>query len=232
MALLGIAAGAQAQIAPMVYVGSQIISDGTYEAGDIPALTEGVVTYDGSQKLLTLENATISETGTCGLRINFPGLTIKIIGQCSITSNSYGFYFEGSTTIDGNGNGKLEVTGTYGGIALLNDCTLTISNGADVSAEGDAYGIMGVSSGAKLEMTGELTQLWFKGQSACIKDIDLSVGPLKNGYAIHYPTGATYQASTNTIYDADGKEVKNKFVLIQKGIGIYDLNFPDLNFRN
>ena len=59
MALLGIAAGAQAQIAPMVYVGSQIISDGTYEAGDIPALVEGFVTYDGSQKLLTLnpENA-------------------------------------------------------------------------------------------------------------------------------------------------------------------------------
>ena len=232
MALLGIAAGAQAQIAPMVYVGSQIISDGTYEAGDIPALVEGFVTYDGSQKLLTLENATISETGSCGLRVNFPGLTIKIIGQCSITSNSYGFYFEGSTTIDGNGNGKLELKGTYGGIALLNDCTLTISNGADVSAEGDAYGIMGASSGAKLEMTGESTVLWFNGQSACIKDIDLSVGPLKNGYAIYYPAGATYLASTNTIYDADGKEVKNKWVLFQKGIGIYDLNFPDLNFRN
>ena len=44
MALLGIALGAQAQIAPMVYVGSQIISDGTYEAGDIPALIEGIVT--------------------------------------------------------------------------------------------------------------------------------------------------------------------------------------------
>ena len=182
--------------------------------------------------MLTLENATISETGSCGLRVNFPGLTIKIIGQCSITSNSYGFYFEGSTTIDGNGNGKLELKGTYGGIALLNDCTLTISNGADVSAEGDAYGIMGASSGAKLEMTGESTVLWFKGQSACIKDIDLSVGPLKNGYAIYYPAGATYQASTNTIYDADGKEVKNKWVLFQKGIGIYDLNFPDAYFRN
>ena len=52
IAVFGIAAGAQAQSANSVYVGTQSLSDGTYEAGDLTALAEGSITYNSSQKLL------------------------------------------------------------------------------------------------------------------------------------------------------------------------------------
>ena len=238
IALLGIATGAQAQSVNMVYVGSQPLSDGTYTSDDLTDLTEGTITYDSSQKLVTLNNAVVNNTSGNGIQITVSELTVKTIGECIITASQFGLDLHTSITIDGNGSStanKLEITSSEkSGIHLYSgNCTLTICNNANVSAEGMEYGICGNSSNpSKLAMTGKYTQLWFKGSTACIKDIDLSDGPLNNGFAIYYPVGTTYQASTNTIVDAGSNEVKDKWVLFQEGIGIYGLNFPDENFRN
>ena len=238
MALLGIAAGAQAQSGTVVAVGTQSLSNGTYYADDLPALIEGSITYDSSQKLLTLDNAVINVTNgnSDGISTDISGLTIKTIGECVINATKRGLFLMGSITIDGNGSAvanKLEITssGTAGIEFYTGGCTLTLSNDANVSAEGDWYGIYGNSNPSKVAMTGIYTQLWLKGGTACIKNMDLK-DLLKSGYAIDFPVGAKYKASTRTIVDADGNEVKEKWVLFQKGIAIDEENFPDENFRN
>ena len=238
IAVFGIAAGAQAQSANSVYVGTQSLSDGTYEAGDLTALAEGSITYNSSQKLLTLNNAVINNASGNGLRITLSGLTVKTIGECVINASNYGLDLYTSVTIDGNGSSaanKLEITssGKSGIHFYTGGCTLTLSNDANVSSEGKEYGIVGKSSSpSKLAMTGQYTQLWFKGGTSSIKDMDLSDGPQRHGFAIYQPIGAKYQASTKTIVDTNGNEVKDKWVLFQKGIAIDEANFPDENFRN
>ena len=238
IAVFGIAAGAQAQSANSVYVGTQSLSDGTYEAGDLTALAEGSITYNSSQKLLTLNNAVINNASGNGLRITLSGLTVKTIGECVINASNYGLDLYTSVTIDGNGSSaanKLEITssGKSGIHFYTGGCTLTLSNDANVSSEGKEYGIVGKSSSpSKLAMTGQYTQLWFKGGTSSIKDMDLSDGPQRHGFAIYQPVGAKYQASTKTIVDTNGNEVKDKWVLFQKGIAIDEANFPDENFRN
>ena len=238
IAVFGIAAGAQAQSANSVYVGTQSLSDGTYEASDLTALAEGSITYNSSQKLLTLNNAVINNASGNGLRITLSGLTVKTIGECVINASNYGLDLYTSVTIDGNGSSaanKLEITssGKSGIHFYTGGCTLTLSNDANVSSEGKEYGIVGKSSSpSKLAMTGQYTQLWFKGGTSSIKDMDLSDGPQRHGFAIYQPVGAKYQASTKTIVDTNGNEVKDKWVLFQKGIAIDEANFPDENFRN
>ena len=239
MALLGIALGAQAQSANSVYVGSQALSNGTYGAGDLTALTEGSITYNSSQKLLTLNNAVINNESGYGLRITVPGLTVKLVGVSVINASNYGLDLYGGTgiiTIDGDGSSaaSLEIKSSNKSGIHFYSGTLTICNDAKVSAEGKEYGLCGRGSGVfgKLVMTGQYTQLWFMGGTASIKDMDLSDGPQKHGYYISLPVGAKYQASTKTIVDADGNEVKGQWVLFQKGVAIDEENFPDNNFRN
>ena len=236
IALLGIAAGAQAQSANSVYVGTQSLSDGTYTSSDLTALTEGSITYDSSQGLLTLNNAVINNESGNGLRITVPDLTVKLKGDSYINTSGYGLDLYSSVTIDGKGREYLDnltIKSKSSGIHFYNSSlTLTISNGAKVYAEGTEYGIVGKSGRPdKLAMTDKYTQLHIKGGTACIKNMDLSDGPQKHGFFIYRPKGAKYQAGTQTIVDADGNEVKGQWVIF-KNITIDAENFPDENFRN
>ena len=239
IALLGIAAGAQAETTPLVLVGSQSLSDGTYEAGDLTALTEGSITYDSSQKLLTLDNATII-TEYDGIRITVSGLTVKLKGDNYINSRGAGLHLYSDVTIEGNGREYLDnltITSKCYGISLYNSnggrLILTISNGAKVFAEGTDYGISGTRYYSdRLAMTDKYTQLHIKGGTACINYMNLSDGPQKHGFFIYRPKGAKYQDRNETIVDADGKEVKGQWVIFQKGVSIDEGNFPDKNFRN
>ena len=158
IALLGIAAGAQAQSANSVYVGTQSLSDGTYTSSDLTALTEGSITYDSSQGLLTLNNAVINNESGNGLRITVPDLTVKLKGDSYINTSGYGLDLYSSVTIDGKGREYLDnltIKSKSSGIHFYNSSlTLTISNGAKVYAEGTEYGIVGRSGRPdKLAMT-------------------------------------------------------------------------------
>lgn len=227
----------------LVMVGEKTLEDGKqYSAfegpcADLPALQEGFISYSSSQNTLTLMGAIINTGDKVGLEIinSKPGMTIKVSGTCSVTSSKYGLDLTSSVNIekDGSGSSELQIQSDNStAIHLEGTHTLTISN-INVTAIGKVYGISASSSYlGQLAMSGKDAEFWVWGDQACIKYMDLSDGPQYHGFYFYQPTGAKYQASTQTVVDADGYEVKKGYVKIYNGIAINEENFPDENFRN
>ena len=228
-------AGVHAAPQYLVYVGGDLISDGTYysySSNKPSALTSGSITYNSGQKLLTLKDAKIVGGNSNGLEILFRGgLTVKLTGKCSITSNVAGILLHTSITFSGDGFLDV-VSSNNAGLSLDGGLTVTVTENATVYAEGKTNGIYGTySSRGKLVMQ-DNAKLKFKGMEASVKNMDLSNGPQKNGFAITSPEEATYNASSYTIVDANGNEVSGRVVIFEKPIAIDETNLPDENFRN
>lgn len=110
----------------------------------------GKVNYDHATKTLTLDNATISNKNTvdedgsgkaAGIFNEVDGLTIRLVGNNTITSEKYVGVWNRDGEITFTGDGKLAVNGGFAGIfnyygIIVSGCTLEASGGVYGLSEG------------------------------------------------------------------------------------------------
>ncbi|MBQ9295276.1 MAG: hypothetical protein IJ219_10190 [Bacteroidaceae bacterium] len=193
---------------------------------DIPGLESGTayiedkpddIGWAGEPKLV-LDNATL-EWDTTGYGLNNhdtgqDGLTIKALGDCTIKAPNAVAALEidvaNMITIEGGGTLHI-ISGQYP-IETWVVSTLRIQDGTTVIAKSEnGYSAVWDNDGANIEIRdggvfaafGKHEPIWLDSNGEFI---------LGEGIALRYPFGA-YIGSGNYIYNADGTEVKNDWVV-------------------
>ena len=167
----------------------------------------GTVKYDPSNKLLTLQGATISSNTTNAIVSYIDGLMVKVIGTNTLTAaDNATLSFREPLTI--MGGGVLNVKNKTDCAIFANETNLTIDN-CTVNAESGAYGIAG-KSGSSEKFTirnATVTAIGTGYGSLC----DFAELNLKGCY-ITEPSGATFSSSMHGIV-LNGAIVKSKVVI-------------------
>ena len=167
----------------------------------------GTVNYDPGNKLLTLQNATISSNTDNAIVSYIDGLMIKVIGTSTLTvADNAALSFRKPLTI--MGGGVLNAKSKSDCAIFANETNLTIDN-CTVNAESGAYGIAG-KSGSSEKFTirnATVTAIGKEYGSIC----DFAELNLK-GCNITEPSGATFSSSMHGIV-LNGAIVKSKVVI-------------------
>ncbi len=167
----------------------------------------GTVNYDPGNKLLTLQNATISSNTDNAIVSYIDGLMIKVIGTSTLTvADNAALSFRKPLTIMG---GEVLNAKSKSDCAIFaNETNLTIDN-CTVNAESGAYGIAG-KNGSSEKFTirnATVTAIGKEYGSIC----DFAELNLK-GCNITEPSGATFSSSMHGIV-LNGAIVKSKVVI-------------------
>ena len=167
----------------------------------------GTVSYDPGNKLLTLQNATISSNTDNAIVSYIDGLMIKVIGTSTLTvADNAALSFRKPLTI--MGGGVLNAKSKSDCAIFANETNLTIDN-CTVNAESGAYGIAG-KNGSSEKFTirnATVTAIGKEYGSIC----DFAELNLKGCY-ITEPSGATFSSSMHGIV-LNGEIVKSKVVI-------------------
>ena len=167
----------------------------------------GTVSYDPGNKLLTLQNATISSNTDNAIVSYIDGLMIKVIGTSTLTvADNAALSFRKPLTI--MGGGVLNAKSKSDCAIFANETNLTIDN-CTVNAESGAYGIAG-KNGSSEKFTirnATVTAIGKEYGSIC----DFAELNLK-GCNITEPSGATFSSSMHGIV-LNGAIVKSKVVI-------------------
>ena len=167
----------------------------------------GTVSYDPGNKLLTLQNATISYDKNNAIVSYIDGLMIKVIGTNTLAAvDNATLSFREPLTI--MGGGVLNVKSKSDCAIFANETNLTIDN-CTVNAESGAYGIAG-KNGSSEKFTirnATVTAIGKEYGSIC----DFAELNLK-GCNITEPSGATFSSSMHGIV-LNGEIVKSKVVI-------------------
>ena len=167
----------------------------------------GTVNYDPGNKLLTLQNATISSNTDNAIVSYIDGLMIKVIGTSTLTvADNAALSFRKPLTI--MGGGVLNAKSKSDCAIFANETNLTIDN-CTVNAESGAYGIAG-KNGSSEKFTirnATVTAIGKEYGSIC----DFAELNLK-GCNITEPSGATFSSSMHGIV-LNGEIVKSKVVI-------------------
>ena len=173
----------------------------------------GTVKYDPDNKVLTLQEATISTSGFA-IVSNIDGLTIKVIGENILSSQN-------ATTILGYyplsiiGPGELNLKSNAGSAIYAEDTDLTIEN-CTVNAEGKTSGIKGYSgNNEKLTIkNAKVTAIGTEEGSICdFYKLNLI------GCLITEPAGAWFDESKQAVV-LNGEIVKSKVVIDKDPAGV------------
>ena len=173
----------------------------------------GTVKYDPDNKVLTLQEATISTSGFA-IVSNIDGLTIKVIGENILSSQN-------ATTILGYyplsiiGPGELNLKSNAGSAIYAEDTDLTIEN-CTVNAEGKTFGIKGYSgNNEKLTIkNAKVTAIGTEEGSICdFYKLNLI------GCLITEPAGAWFDESKQAVV-LNGEIVKSKVVIDKDPAGV------------
>lgn len=197
-----------------IWVGGNTIDSNNASSVGGTWLKKGKVSYDFETKILTLENVEIETTlNNVGIRSEVSGLTINVIGNCSIKSYATAVSAFAPMTITGAGVLKLE--GSSAGIMMQTGSSVTISD-VDVRVKG-AWGItsrQGLDGYLKVE--GTKTYLSAEGTSGSIADIG---GLGLDGCKITVPESAVFDSFSGSV--VVGEDVVNTLVEIKS---VYDLS--------
>ena len=185
---------------------------------DLSSVIDGVsgtVKYDPDNKVLTLEDATISSSDAVAIISYIDDLTIKVIGENNLTTEEW-------VTVLANdplsiiGTGVLNVKSNDFNAIILDKAELTIEN-CTVNVEGKEYGIKGRPSAKDNKLTiknATVTAVGTTDGSICnIDELDLE------GCGIIRPKGATFDKSEQAVV-LNGEIVKSKVLIGVK----YDLD--------
>ena len=190
------------------------INKGNIKA-DVPNITSGTVTYNSDSKILTLNDATMSVSGStaCILsRIN--GLKIEVIGTNNLTGDDWSpISIEDDNSCTIQGSGTLNVTNSAvndGGGIFLRNGDLTISTCSVKVITGGA-GIVGNTgektltiSNANISTTGS-----FDGSIKGFKNLTL------NNCVISQPHGAMFNATNKAVcYNNTGEIIKEEVRIV------------------
>ena len=176
-------------------------------------LTGGTVSLtaetDYSSPKLTLNGATITNTGTSPLSVSSGGtLALELEGNNQITSTVIPLQNHGSLTI--SGTGTLTLSGASHGITNYGSITL---DGGTLDVTGTKIGYDGTDASSNLTINGGV--LMATGSNASLKSIgDITLG---SGVAFTQPLGAKWDKSASQyVTDASGHTITSK-VTIAKG---------------
>ena len=177
----------------------------------------GTVKYDPTNKVLTLENATI-QTSTDHAIVSFiDGLTVKVIGTNNLTTVGATMAFRTTATI--TGGGTLNAKSNNDCAIYEKETNLTI-DGCTVNAKGK-YGIAG-NDGSSETLTIKNSTVTAEGvtDGSIVDFASLTL----DGCAITQPAGAAFDASLKAVALGDSK-VTSKVVISPTGGGTttYDL---------
>ena len=168
----------------------------------------GTVKYDPTNKVLTLDGATIQKTNTyAAIESSIDGLTIKVIGTNNLMST---LRVNRSATITGGGTLNVEIQ-DYSAI-YVNETNLTI-DGCTVNAKGK-YGITGYD-GSSETLTIKNSTVTAEGINGSITDF---ASLTLDGCAITQPAGAAFDASLKAVA-LGGAKVTSKVVISPTGVG-------------
>ena len=167
----------------------------------------GTVSYDPGNKLLTLQNATISYDKNNAIVSYIDGLMIKVIGTSTLAAvDNATLSFREPLTI--MGGGVLNVKSKSDCAIFANETNLTIDN-CTVNAESGAYGIAG-KNGSSEKFTirnATVTAIGKEYGSIC----DFAELNLK-GCNITEPSGAKFDPTKKCVV-LNGETVKSKVVI-------------------
>ena len=215
--IIGLLASASTAMAQTTYnlwiAGVQVTSANCSDLSVISGVS-GIVKYNPTNKVLTLDGATI-QIDTNAIVSNIDGLTIKVIGTNNLTTgdNKATLSFRYPLTITGGGVLNANSGGDCG--IFANRTNLTI-DGCTVNAKG-VYGIAG-NSGSNENLTIINATVTAEGTAGSIADF-ASLSMI--GCSITQPAGAAFDASLHAVA-LGGAKVKSKIV-ISPSLTTYDL---------
>ena len=205
----------EAGVGPTLAINGELMTADNYS--DLTSIdgVSGKVSYNPETNVLTLENATIeSKEEAAGIMSSIEGLTIELVGANTIKQGSYGMGFSKLATI--RGEGTLDITDTSMGI-LLYGANLNIDT-TTVNVKG-VMGISGTSDDIENLFIRNAT-LTAEGELGSITDLD---GLTLEDCNITQPTGATFNAETGAVVDANGEVVVTAVKIEPVVVNAYDL---------
>ena len=168
----------------------------------------GTVKYDPTNKVLTLENATI-QTSTDHAIVSFiDGLTVKVIGTNNLTTGGATMAFRTTATI--TGGGTLNAKSNNDCAIYAKETNLTI-DGCTVNANGK-WGIAGENGSSEM-LTIKNSTVTAEGTDG---SIDAFASLTLDGCAITQPAGAAFDASLHAVA-LGGAKVTSKVVISPTG---------------
>lgn len=205
----------------MEIIGTRVNSLNCKDLSTIDGVS-GTVTFDPATNTLTLENATIKTiVPECvGLESLIKDLTINVVGNNSITSESYwGLFNDKNCNITIKGSGKLVVNGAISvpqeGFrrAIFNWGTIVV-DGCDLEACGGVYGLGSgywkfINCNVRAKGGGESNRDAYAGSITWVWD----TAPEFVGCKVTAPAGAYWTSFENNkhinyvLVDAEGKVV-------------------------
>ena len=214
--IIGLLTSASTAMAQTTYnlwiAGVQVTSANCSDLSVISGVS-GTVKYDPTNKVLTLDGATIQIDTTNAIVSFIDGLTIKVIGTNNLTTgNNSALSFRKPLTITGGGVLNAKSGGKSGGACGIyaNKTNLTI-DGCTVNAKG-GYGIAG-QDGSSETLTIKNSIVTAEGTYGSIADFD-SLSTI--GCSITQPAGAAFDASLHAVA-LGGSVVTSKVVISPTG---------------
>ncbi len=213
--------------------GVQVTPSNYNSLSTIPGVS-GTIKYKHATRTLTLDNAKIeSSSPHCIWNTGSNGLKIVLKGTNELKRSSGAFsalFTMENLTITGNGTlNATHTTGEGSGIAINKDKTLTISN-CTVNASGkhgfctfpsDAPGTL-VIDHATVKATGKDNPSFAGIKTLTLQSCDITS-----------PMGARFDATQNTVVDADGNPLKTEVVIepvVEYGLQIAGVQVTDKNY--
>ena len=204
--IVGLLTSASTAMAQTTYdleiAGVQVTSANCSDLSVIPDVS-GTVKYDPTNKVLTLDGATIQTNITVAIASEIDDLTVKVIGTNNLTGTMT--FLNHPATITGGGTLNAN-SNTDCGI-YVNRTNLTI-DGCTVNAKGK-WGIAG-NGGSSETLTIKNSIVTAEGTEGSIVDF---AGITLDGCTITEPEGAAFDASLKAIA-LNGQKVKSRVVII------------------
>ena len=206
--IVGLLASASTAMAQTTYdlkiAGVRVTSANCSDLSVIDSVS-GTVKYDPTNKVLTLQNATIQTNTHAAIESSIDGLTIKVIGTNNLTTgNKAALGFGEPLTITGGGVLNAN-SGEDCGI-FVNETNLTI-DGCTVNVKGK-WGIAG-NNGSSKTLTIKNSTVTAEGTDGSITDF---ASLTLDGCAITQPAGAAFDASLKAVA-LGGAKVTSKVVI-------------------
>ncbi|WP_051527354.1 hypothetical protein [Prevotella falsenii] len=192
---------------PIKIAGTTISSDNCDNLSVIPGVT-GIAKYDPLEKVLFLEDATLTTDKAPAILSDIEGLKIDIKGTSNLTSGKYPtIRFEKPATITGGGTISLESTDSCG-IRLVK--TTLIIEGCTVNAKGKENGIAGTDGkGERLTINNATVTAEGKEKGSVAQIAKLTL----DGSVITAPMGAKFDKQKKAIV-LDGNVVTEKVTIV------------------
>ncbi len=202
---------------------------GMHNMNNVPGVKSGLAHVEVSEPdapTLVLDNATLDwNDADEALSLNLSrNLTIKVVGNCTINAKDHtGLSLSGRATIEGGGT--LRINAKQSAIETFDYARFTIRTGTSVIAHSsDSYGYndRGMEDGANCTIESGALLAAFGAEPYPTFRLGYGLVRLGEGIDVRYPIGA--RLSNKRIYNADGTEVTNDWVVIGPNIeAIQDL---------